>query len=176
MKRFCSQFIFCSPERVLKQAVVEQNEFGVISDLFLLSNRHSEPAHTVFINGIISAEIISLKQQLPPEKFIFVQSNYQYIDLSSGILPDNILPDDRLMLDFGTNSTTEINDIIRFAFPLLFRLSIFDILSACVYRPALLMQQEAELTTGVKTKLFQWKGIDLLNRKITEKTKIVELS
>ena len=158
MKRFCSQFVFCSPEKILRQAVVEQNESGTITDLFLLSSRHSESAHTLFVDGILSAGIVSLKLQLPPEKLTSIQNSNQYIDLSSGILPDDTTPNEKLILDFGTNSIVEINQTLRFAFPFLMRLSVFDIISACVYRPALFLEQEAELVQGMKTNLLQWKG------------------
>jgi len=175
MKRFCSQFIFCSPEKILRQSVVEQNEHGVIADLFLLTERHSESAHTLFVDGILSAEITSLKQQLSPEELIFVQNNYQYIDLSSGLLLDDIVPNEKLILDFGTNSMIEVNGLLRFVFPLLVRLSIFDIISACVYRPALFLKQEAGLVQGTKARLLQWKGVDLVNKRITERTVVYNL-
>ena len=176
MKRFCSQIIYCSPEKILRQAVVEQNNFGMINDLFLLNTRYSESAQTLFVDGIISTEILSLKRNLAPEKLCFVQSNYQYIDLSAGFLPNEFsLTEKKLLLDFGTNSVAEINEILQFSFPFLARFSIFDILTACVYYPTLELIQSAELQMRMKTNLMQWKGIDLVSKKLTERTLISKL-
>ena len=173
MKRFCSQFTFCSPEKILRQAVVEQNSSGVITDLFLLNDCSSESTHTLFVDGIVSSKIVSLQQQLSPQELHFVQNKYQYINLSIGISLNEMIPNNKkLILDFGTNSTDEINKTLHTSFPFLVRFSIFDILSACVYYPLLESQQRAELKFGTKTNLLQWKNIDLANKKITEKTKI----
>ena len=181
MKRFCSRIIYCAPEKILKQAVVEQNDAGIISDLFLINSRHSESSQTLLVDGVISAEPLSLKQHLAPEKFRAIQNTYNYIDLSAGFLSTDFLPEKKLLLDFGTNSIKEINELLKFSFPLLaqffLRLDkpLFDILAACVYYPRLELSQPAELQQGVEVNLVQWKGFDLVNNRLTEKLTLTYL-
>ena len=155
---------------------MEQNDFGVISDLFLLSERNSESAQTLFVDGIISAEIVSLKQQLSPEKLCFVQNNYSYIDLSAKILPNEFSSNEKkLLLDFGTSSSKKINELLKQFYPLFYQFSIFEILNACVYYPRLELSQTAELQQEMTTNLIQWKGIDLVNKRLTERTRTFKI-
>ena len=175
MKRFCSRIIFCSPEKILKQAVVEQNEAGVISDLFSLNERSCEPSQTLLVDGVISAAPLSLKQHLAPEKLCLIQNSYNYIDLSAGFLSMDLSPEKKILLDFGTDSIKEINELLKTSFPLLARFNVFDILAACVYYPRLELLQQAELQRNMEVNLVQWKGIDLVNKKITERFAILDL-
>lgn len=62
MKRVACQLLFCSPTDVRKMHAIEIDEQHKITNIFDLSNRPVESAHTLFYDGIISAVPISLKQ------------------------------------------------------------------------------------------------------------------
>ncbi|NDV46059.1 hypothetical protein D0T49_03260 [Paludibacter sp. 221] len=176
-KRFCSQYLFCSPCEILKQTVIEQDEKSrTITDLFPLNGRNSESAHTLFVDGIISAEILSAKANATPAEINMIQEKYNYIDLSTSsplIMPEEKGKD--LLIDFGTNAVSEINKIISQNIVFFSRYSIFEIIASCVYFPATALNKSAKLALGRNTNLIQWRGVDLVNKKITEKTRIFSL-
>jgi len=70
MKRVGSQLIYCSPDKLLRSSVVEQDENGYVIQFFDLQREQSETAQTLFFDGIISAEIISLKQYLSAKQIV----------------------------------------------------------------------------------------------------------
>jgi hypothetical protein len=82
MKRLSSQLVFCDANSLLRSTVVEQNDDNVITDIIDLSTRQSETAHTVFYDGVISGEIISLKQYLSNDQLLEITKGIVYLDLS----------------------------------------------------------------------------------------------
>ena len=54
MKRYAANFLYCSPDNLLKNGVVEINEQeGVVTDFFSLDDKGDEIHSTLFLNGIL---------------------------------------------------------------------------------------------------------------------------
>lgn len=174
MTRIGSQLTFCSPQQILRRTVVEQDEQAVVTQLFSLDNDRVESSHTLFFDGIISAEVISVKQHTNASDIIQLTSAYHYLDCSEEVPIQKIVPAEKpLLIDFGANSPTEINSLLKRIIPLLTAFSIYDLIASCTYYPALLLRQPAALTTNRCTQLLLWEGVDLVNKRITESTHII---
>lgn len=176
MKRFCSQFTFCSPSKILRQTVIEQNQENIITDIFNLNNLHSETSHTLFLDGIISNEIFSLKEHLKLASLQEIRENYQYIDLSENNISILEPYNNPLVIDFGTSSTERINQILKNSFLFLHKFSIMEIIAACTYYPLLIANRQPVIEPGSKSNLILWRGVNLVTKKITDKIKIERIS
>jgi hypothetical protein len=176
MKRVGSQLCFCSPELILRRMAVEQNDKNTITCIFSLDDGIVESANTLFFDGILSAEIISLKQSGAihlSEKLI---DDYQYIDISEKLPAQEITPVSKpLILDFGTDSLVQINNRLVQLAPMLNSFSIFEIIGACTFYPALALNKSGELCKNRTTRLLLWENADLPNKKITMLTGIREM-
>jgi hypothetical protein len=176
MTRVASHFTFFSPDQILRQSVVEIDDHQVLTAVFSLESQQVESAQTLFYDGIISKGVVSLKQQISPTNIPDLVAGYQYIDLSTRPLRDVIHPSPMpLILDFGTSVPEELNPLLQFYFPLLKQFTMFEIIAATVYYPALLMGLECSLKVGISNALILWKGVDLVNKKQTQTTAIVEI-
>ena len=177
MKRVGSQLCFCSPELILRRMAVEQNDEDTITRIFSLDDGIVESANTLFFDGILSAEIVSLKHSgatLLNEKLM---DDYQYINISEEIPTKEIaLGLKPLILDFGTDSPLQINESLAQLAPLLSSFSIFEIIAACTYYPALALNKTGELCENRTTRLLLWENVDLLNKRITKRTHIKEMT
>lgn len=170
MKRVASQFMFCSPTEILRNSAVELNSQGVVTQIFSLDENKVESAQTLFFDGIISAEIISLKQHLNDLSALI--TNYQYLDLSLGLSERLLANGKPLILDFGTDSIEDINLQISRLASILEDFSIFEIIAACCYYPAVVIGKTSSLGVNRKARLLIWEGADLIHKKITNNTKI----
>lgn len=170
MIRVASQLTFCSPQEILRRTVVEQNEESIITGLFSLDNSSVESAHTLFYDGIISAGFVSLKKYVGELKSLV--SDYNYIDLSIDKKTDIIKQNKPLILDFGTNTTEQINQLLPLIAPALSGFTILEIIAACCYYPALLLGITASLSIGRNTELLLWENSDLVEKRITKRTQI----
>lgn len=176
MTRVASQLTFCSPDIILRQSMVEIDEHQFISEIFSLETQRVESAKTLFYDGIISMEAVSLKQHILSTDTQKLSANYLYIDLSTSLLQDQIFPSEKqLILDFGTTIPSEINRLLALNYPLLKFFTIFDIIAATVYYPAKFMGIECLLKKGIHSKLILWKDVDLVNKMQTEITSIMEI-
>ena len=171
--RVSSQLTFCSPLEILRRTVVEQDEQKLVTRLFSLDECNVESAQTLFFDGIISAEIISLKEN--NAEVNEVMANYQYVDVSQTIPTQIIAVDKPLLLDFGTHSTEKINQLLKQLAPALSAFSIFEIIAACTYYPGLALGKVGALASGRNTQLILWEGVDLVNKQIKESTRIREI-
>ncbi len=173
MKRVGSQLCFCSPERILRRMAVEQDSKNTVTRIFSLDDGIVESANTLFFDGILSAEIMSIKQSSankPTQKLI---ADFQYIDISEALPTQNITPCSKpLLLDFGTNSLQEINELLTGFSPELTSFTIFEIIAACTFYPALALNKNGELCQKRTTQLLLWENVDLVNKKITPQTSI----
>ena len=176
MTRVASQLTFCSPQQILRHTVVEQDDTKVLISLFGLESQQVESAHTLFYDGIISMPVVSLKQHISSITVAGLVANYQYFDLTTTPLLGLITPSNKpLVLDFGTTDRTDFNRLLQLSYPLLRAFSIFEIIAACVYYPALLMGLHCSMEEGVSTELILWQGVDLVNKKLTQTTAILEI-
>ncbi|HET7734122.1 MAG TPA: hypothetical protein VFK73_09820 [Paludibacter sp.] len=174
MMRIASQLTFCSPDEIMRRAVVELDEQKIITRLFSLDGNAVESAQTLFYDGILSAEIISVKEQV--SMLDNLASEYNYIDLSLGIPTEIVASEKPLLLDFGTHSPEKINQIFAGLTQVISAFSIFEIIAACCYYPALVVGEGASLSANRKTKILLWEGSDLVNKRITKQTRIRGIS
>ena len=174
MIRVASQLTFCSPQEILRRAVVEQDEQKRVMRLFSLDECIVESAKTFFFDGIISSGITSVKANATETNNLLAQ--YQYIDVSESIPTKIDVSDKPLLLDFGTNLAEEINKQLKLLTPALLPFSIFEIIAACTYYPKLGLGKEAALLPNTTTQLILWEGVDLVNKRIKGNTKIREIN
>jgi hypothetical protein len=139
--------------------------------IFSLDDSAVESAQTLFFDGILSGEMFSIKEAVLPSDIPQLVTDFHYFDFSTQLPSRDIEWSEKsLIIDFGANSVSEINQKIASLSALLGAFSIFDIIAACCYYPALLLHQTAELTKNRCTKLVLWEGVDLIHKKCTEST------
>lgn len=176
MKRVGSQLCFCSPEFILRRMAVEQDDENTVTRIFSLDDGIVESANTLFFDGILSAEIISLKQSGADSLSETLMDDYQYIDISVELPTQEITPTSKpLLLDFGTNSVLQINKLLAQLASVLSSYSIYEIIAACTYYPALALNKVGELCENRTTRLLLWENVDLVNKRITLQTRIREI-
>lgn len=176
MKRVGSQLCFCSPEFILRRMAVEQDDENTVTRIFSLDDGIVESANTLFFDGILSAEIISLKQSGADSLSETLMADYQYLDISVELPTQEITPGTKpLLLDFGPNSVLQINKLLAQLAPVLSSFSIFEIIAACTFYPALALNTTGELCKSRNTRLLLWENVDLVNKRITLQTRIREI-
>ncbi|MEI7502673.1 MAG: hypothetical protein WCJ61_05270, partial [Paludibacter sp.] len=115
----------------------------------------------------------SLKQISPSLNVAHLLENYNYIDLSSHSITHPIVRTEKpLLLDFNSNNPEYINQQLSQLSPISTQFSIFEIISACTYFPLYFMEQPATLEVSHIGKILLWEGVDLSNKKITERTRV----
>jgi hypothetical protein len=140
--------------------------------LFSLDDSQVESAQTLFFDGIISAEIVSLKQNIPSEKIKEIARDYNYIDISGDTFSKNLASKMPLLLDFGTNLIEEINfKLAEFAIEFS-TVPVFDLITACVYYPNVLIGKEPELKVNNQTNLVLWENVNLPEKRLTSKSRV----
>ena len=140
MSAIGSQLTFCSPEKILQHVAVERNENGIVTEIYDLAYSSVETAQTLFFDGIISSEIVSLKQNISISKISEIGKQYCYLDFSNEIFISTKKPVNKpLIIDFGTSDLAEINIRIAQLTNFFTETSIFDIIAGCVYFPALVL-------------------------------------
>lgn len=176
MKRVGSQLCFCSPELILRRMAVEQDDENTVTRIYSLDDGIVESANTLFFDGILSAEIISLKQSGVDNLSEKLIADYQYLDISVELPTQEITPGTKpLLLDFGTNSVLQINKLLAQLTPVLSSFSIYEIIAACTFYPALALNTTGELCKSRNTRLLLWENVDLVNKRITLQTRIREI-
>jgi len=173
MIRVGSQLMFCSPEKILRRTAVEVDDQNVIRSIYSLDDGNVETAQTLFFDGILSREIVSLKQHIRKEDTYSLLQNYQYLDVSENISISEILPTSKpLIIDFGTMLLNEINKLIPLLASVFTELSIFDIIAACTYFPNIILERTAELTENSFAQIVLWENTDLIEKKLTFNTSV----
>ena len=174
MKRFTAHLIFPSAGVELLRSVVELDESGMITGVISLDNTSVEPAHTLFLDGIITPGIVSIREFAEKGKKTPDLTNYHYLDLSDGeALPEVINTDLPLIIDFGTSNLSQANKIIeKFASS---GFSIRQLVDACIFHPAEALGICVDVNVGNKTFLIRWQNVDVLSRKTTPLTRLEEL-
>jgi len=173
MIRIGSQLMFCSPEKILRRTAMELDEQNVVRSIFSLDDGNVETAQTLFFDGILSQEIVSVKQHICKEDTYSLLQNYQYLDISENISISDIVPTSKpLIIDFGTNLPKEINKLIPLLVSVFTELSIFDIIAACTYFPNIILERTAELTENSFAQIVLWENTDLIEKKLTFNTSV----
>ena len=177
MIRVGSQLAFCSPNSILQRMVVELDDQHCVERIFSLDDGNVESAETLFYDGILSSGIVSLKQNISGESISKLINGYQYIDFSEHLFTLDIkLNDKPLIIDLGTDLPDKINNLLprlSFGMP---SLSVFEIIAACTFYPALLIGRPPGLIEDQCPNLILWENVDLINKKITVNTRIREMN
>jgi len=158
---------------MLRRTVVELDGQNTVTRLFSLDDSPVESANTLFYDGIISAETISLKINCTDSQRL--TADYLYVDVSEDLPEEIEISGKPLLLDFGTNTVEIINKKLSLLFNVLQAFSLGEIIAACCYYPALATGKTADLQPGRQTKLILWEKADLVNKKLTQQTQIKEL-
>jgi len=176
MKRMASHFVALAPDDIRRNAAVELDGHGVLTNIFDLNDGHVESAHTLFYDGIISAPVVSISSHCVADKILELTDNFHFVDFTKEIPTKEIIPNGKqLIIDFGTENPLEINALLPKLSIVLSAFSVFEIVSACVFYPALLLTETSPLEIGVRTSLIIWQNADLVNKTFTEKTNIRSL-
>lgn len=176
MKRVGSQLIYCSPDKLLRSSVVEQDEDGYVIQFFDLQREHSETAQTLFFDGIISAEIISLKQYLSAKQIVELGERYNYMDISDNNLTEiSDFSDKPFVLDFGTNDITTINNILKNRNRGFVHFNAVQLITACSYLPIEILNLPLHIQSGQKPNLLLWQGFDISSKKVRSQIRIIPL-
>lgn len=159
MKRVCSQLLFCAPDKVLRNTIVEQDCNNQIINLISLDHQLSETSHTLFYDGIISSDIISLNISSCDELSDKI-GDYQYIQLSDLKSDHPLTPGLKpLILDFESNDISVINKILKDKYLLLSNFKPLDIIAGCTYYPNQYLNLSKELKIYSRSQLILWKKL-----------------
>ena len=173
MKRFSAHVICASAGVELLRTVVEL-ENGLVVGIISLDNTSVETAHTLFVDGMITPGLISIKENTVESSKVPDLTNFNYIDLSDGTgLPEVINTDLPLIFDFGTSNLPLVNKIIGKLADSGF--SLPDLVNACIFHPSKVLGISSDIRVGHKTNLIHWRNVDLVNRKLTSLTRLEKL-
>ena len=172
ISRVSSHLLFCEPDRILRQSVVERNENQVVTAIFSLTDSRTEAANTSFYDGIISRGIVSLKLNMTEDRLAQIRIENNDVDFSLKNPIIDLTINKQLLIDFGTEDLTEINGFFRKVNDLFSTFPIFDFIAACVYYPALLVGQNGLLELNKSTELILWEQVDLVNKHLKINTGI----
>ncbi|MEI8271203.1 MAG: hypothetical protein WCG08_01115 [Paludibacter sp.] len=169
--RVSSHLLYCEPDRILRQMVVERDNQQTITAIFSLNDSLVESSHTSFFDGILSSAIVSLKKQMTVLELAEIRKSYNYVDFSVGNLIISAIEPKKMLIDFGTEETAEINRILQShsdlpGFPLI------DFITAAVYYPALILGFNAVLELNKQAELILWENTDLVGLRLKSDTHI----
>jgi len=171
VKRF-SAHVICALAGVELLRTVVELENGLVVGIISLDNTSVETAHTLFVDGMITPGLISIKEENKVESSKVPDlTNFNYIDLSDGTgLPEVINTDLPLIFDFGTSNLPLVNKIIGKLADSGF--SLLDLVNACIFHPSQVLGISSDIRVGHKTNLIHWRNVDLVNRKLTSLTRL----
>ena len=160
MKRVFCQQIISSPDNILHNTVVEQDDQNRIINLINLENQIAETSNTLYFDGIISSEIISVVLNIENETIDKIR-DYQYVNLNTinkdKLILRGIKP---LLIDFETNDLSIVNTVLTEKFYLLENFSDLEIIAACTFYPNLYLHFSKEIKISYQTQLLHWKRIN----------------
>ena len=172
ISRVGSHLLFCEPDRILKEIVVERDEHQTITSIFSLTDAKVETEQTLFFDGIISLEVVSLMKNLTELQLVEIRKEYNYVDFTVENAEINLGTEKPLVIDFGTEKSEEINRTLLQVSHICAEISLFDFIAACVYFPALILRRTAVLELTKPAKLILWEQVDLLNKKLKTNTQL----
>ncbi len=172
MKRVLSQQIFCSPDIILRNTVIEQNNQNKITNLIDLENQIAETSNTMYYDGIISSEIKSMAINMN-QNIIYDLFDYQYVNLRNNIIDSKIIKQSKpLIIDFNSIDIDVINMILKEKKQLLSNLTIYEIIAGCTFYPGLVLDSTKGIKLAEVTRLILWKKI---NSALDDKTSYFQI-
>ena len=174
ISRVSSHLLFCEPEQILFQMVVERDK-QIVTDIFSLNKTNAEAAGTSFYDGIISPGIVSIKLNVTEEQFAEIRDKYNYIDFSSENPIIDFSLKKQLLIDFGTEDTQKINRMFPKALESFAGFPVYDFIAACVYYPALITGRNSVIELNKRVELILWEQVDLVGKQLKPVTCIREI-
>ena len=155
--------------------MIELNDQGLITNIIDLQAQQVETANTLFFNGIISSEIVSMKQHLSDIEIKNSFAYHHYIDLSD---QKTIPPSDNVndqIIDFGSDNIIEINKLLKDHLNYISRLKMDQFINACCYQPQQLLKSSSQIRISNKVQLFLWEGVNLATLQINPEIRITKI-
>lgn len=166
-RRLSSQLICLTADEIIKNAVIEIDDSGIISSI---AGLQTETARTLFYNGVISNSVISLK-----ERGISADSSAYNHVIIKDVIDLNAIVAGVTILDFGTENINELNQIFREKINAFTPFNLLEIIGACCYTPAKTAGINHSLEVSNHVQPVLWVGFDLSARRIREPLRIQQL-
>ncbi|MBN2766321.1 MAG: hypothetical protein JXR27_08110 [Paludibacteraceae bacterium] len=162
--------LMTAPDSLLRRTVLELTNDFVFNRLIAIDSINAEPACTFFFDGIISNNIISLKEKgyntnNIPEKYI-------YLNIASDSLPNISSQNKLLIIDAETEDPVTFSQHLQKHFSTLSVFSIPQIIAAACYYPAELCNLANRIENGNTVKPLLWSDTHLPSQQITAHTKV----
>ena len=106
------------------------------------------------------------------KELIKIREEYNYIDCTIVNSDIELLPNKRLIVDFGTEEPEKINTLLQKNYKSFECISLFNFISATVYYPSLLTHLNTGLELNKTADLILWEPVDFGNKKIKSNTQI----
>jgi len=176
MRRISSSFLLISPTNIVQNHVIELKSEGVVNQLIDIEKQIAEPAQTLYYNGIISAEIVSLRSHFSQNEINELSLTYNYINISNLSTESCVeLNENPLVIDFETNNLKEISQIINNRKNVFSKLNVFQLISACTYYPIQILDLQKQIRVSNRPELVLWNVIDLINKRINDRIHLVNV-
>ena len=171
-RRYASQLFLTPDGEWMSNAVLELSGNGKIERFFSLSGMHTETAHTLFLDGVISPAPLSLKQHLTQEDIQQISENYFYLNLENEIITppskENIKP---LLIDFGNTDLLIADNRLVYHLKELSQFSMREVIMAACVRPAQCLR-EIHPSLPIPEGMILWEDIDFAGDRLTIGTRI----
>lgn len=174
ISRVSSHLLFCEPERILFQMVIERDE-QIIKDIFSLNKTNAEAAGTSFYDGIISPGIVSVKLNVTENQLQEIKDKYNYTDFSSENPTIDFSIRKQLLIDFGTEDTQKINRMFPAVLESFSGFQVYDFIAACVCFPALITGRNSVIELNKPVKLMLWEQVNLVEKLLKPETGIRDI-
>jgi len=165
MKSLSSQLIITEDGRILRNSLVQLSSLG--ADYHDIFTDNHEAARTIFFDGIISPPVIAVSKYDINHETIHYHG-FKIVTFRN-ITKELFQNDNRIIFDFETEDSTEINQLLSKHRNLFSGLNSLDFIRACTVMPSLLLIKTEKRNTECR---HLWKGTDLINKKITIHTSI----
>jgi hypothetical protein len=174
VKRYLGQILYVAGSVDYKHTVIELDNQACVTCFISLESVSEEPEATIYIDGALTPCPISIHENSDSLLKKPDLSGYNYIVVSNdSLLPEKLQSDLPLILDFGSSDLRLISkQLVKCA---RWNLSLREFINACIFNPAKVLNINADIHTGVNVNLIHWQNVDVVSKKLTTLTKLVEL-
>ncbi len=114
MKRYAAHFVYCHPQRIIRNGVVELNENGQIVRFFSLNDFPEETHSTEFLNGILLPDLFMDKSPVRFNKKPIFETLDALHQISENRLEENLLVSIFLLEDINLETMMiESDSVLR---------------------------------------------------------------
>lgn len=172
MKRTAAQLVLIDSDRICRNTVVEQDENNRVIQLKNLTELNVETAGTVFFDGLISPDLITISNQSVVLYPLFIQfSVYKFGNEGFQLIQQGI--SDNFILDCGSVDLETINHILIENVSFINQFDLISVIKSLTVNPALVCGKINSIIPGQVCRLIFWENCDLINKKITPSLKLL---